>query len=63
MSEHQFLVTVTVDDWPENPGLDRTAAMYAQDALLTAGLPDARVLDGFADLTAAADVSDVQPWD
>jgi hypothetical protein len=59
MSEHMFVVTVKVTGWDS----DRDPADYAAQALLTAGLPDAARLDGFADLAAEADITDVAPFD
>ena len=59
MSEHMFVVTVKVTDWAS----DRDPASYAATALLTAGLPEAARLDGFADLSAEADIIDVAPFD
>lgn len=59
MSEHTFVVTVKIIGWDS----DRDPANYAATALLTAGLPDASRLDGFADLSAEADITDVAPFD
>lgn len=61
MSEHEFefVVTVKVTGWDS----DRDPANYAATALLTAGLPEAGRLDGFADLGAEADITDVAPFD
>jgi hypothetical protein len=53
MSEHRFVVIVNVDDWTAS---DRDEADYALAALNTAGLPDAKQLDGYADLEAQADI-------
>jgi hypothetical protein len=57
MASHQFLVTVDVEDWPEEgapPGFgERTEAEYARLALWSAGLRDSSVLDGFADVDGA----------
>lgn len=53
MGEHRFVVIVNVDDWTAE---DRDEAEYAFAALNTAGLPDAKQLDGFADLEAQADI-------
>jgi len=51
MSEHRFTVIISVDDWPEDDlAKGRAAAGYAAAALNCASLPDARQLDGFADL-------------
>jgi len=54
MGEHRFITVVNVDGWTAG---DRDEASYAQAALYAAGLPDARQLDGFADLTAEADIT------
>lgn len=63
MSTHRFIVEVEVyrENGPEflpegMQGPDRTPAMYAEAALNTAGLRDAEVLDGFADLPWTADL-------
>lgn len=56
MSEHRFTVVVNVDDWTAG---DRDEAAYASAALNVASLPDARQLDGYADLEATADIVDV----
>ena len=51
MSEHRFTVIVSVDDWPEDDlAKGRAEAEYAAAAVNYASLPDARQLDGFADL-------------
>ena len=57
--EIEFVVTVKVTGWDS----DRDPANYASQALLTAGLPAASRLDGFADLGAEADIIDVAPFD
>ena len=54
MSEHRFIVIVNVDGWTAE---DRAEADYAEAALNTAGLPDAKQLDGYADLAAEADIT------
>lgn len=54
MSEHRFVVIVNVDDWT---AADRDEADYAFAALNAAGLPDAKQLDGYADLGAQADIT------
>jgi hypothetical protein len=58
MSSHQFIVTVDVDDWDATDG--RTAGEFAKAALYSASLRDARSLDGYGDLSAEADISDVE---
>lgn len=52
MSDHNFEVTVRVEDWLE--GDSRDPAEYAAAALRCASLPDASRLDGYADLAATA---------
>jgi hypothetical protein len=59
MTDHQFIVTVSVDGWDAEDG--RTETEYAANALRCAGLPEAARLDGYADLTAEADIRDVDP--
>lgn len=59
MTAHQFIVTVDVDDWDAADG--RTPGEYAKAALYSASLRDARSLDGYGDLAAEADISDVEP--
>lgn len=56
MTAHQFIVTVDVEGWAAR---DRDEASYAEAALNAADLPDARRLDGFADLAAEAGITDV----
>jgi len=58
MTDRQFIVTVSIDGWDAQDG--RTEADYAADALRCADLPEARRLDGFADLAAEADVIGVE---
>lgn len=55
---HQFLVTVDVAGWDD--ASERTAAQYAEAALAMASLPDARRLDGYADLDATADITGIE---
>jgi len=56
----EFVVSVKVEDWPEGDDeYGRKAKDYAQMALASAGLRDAKVLDGFADLPATAMIDDV----
>jgi hypothetical protein len=59
MSDHQFLVTVTVENWADNDA-GVTEQDYASAALGVVSLPDARHLEGFADLDAEADVTGIQ---
>lgn len=58
MSEHQFIVTVSVDDGviPENDEYNRTPRDFAYSALWAASLREAAHLDGFADLTGDAHI-------
>jgi hypothetical protein len=64
MAEHEFLVTVRVDDWPEAVPDDgfgsRTEQDYAAVALRAASLPEAHRLDLWGDIEkASADIIDV----
>jgi hypothetical protein len=60
VSEHQFIVTVETDiAIPDGDEHGRTAADYAKSTLNVASLPDASRLDGFADLTGTADITNV----
>lgn len=64
MSTHEFMITVEVTEHQTsvhtNDWEDRTPADYAAAALFTAGyLTDARQLDGFADLSATAYISEI----
>ena len=59
MSTHEFIVTVDVDDWLDDP---RDPGEYARIALNTASLPDARRLDGYADMEfGSAMITGVEP--
>lgn len=53
MGEYRFTAIVSVDGWTAG---DRDEAGYAEAALNSASLPDARQLDGYADLGAEAGI-------
>jgi hypothetical protein len=52
-----FLVEVTVENWEAD---DRDPVQYAAAALRAACLPDARSLDGYADLDAEAGITSAE---
>lgn len=62
MSEHQFIVTVSVDDdmIPADDEYNRTPQDFAEAALWAASLRDAAHLDGFADLKGEAHIDYVE---